>query len=131
VLRFLSVQNVLDLHRATIQRHGGPHGIRDIRLLDAAVAMPMQRLDGRYLHDGIPAMAAAYLFHIAANHPFIDGSKRVATAACLVFLVTNGADLAVPDALLTDTVMRVASGELDKPGLTAWLRKHCTLRRDK
>lgn len=73
---FLSVEDVLLLHTHSIDMDGGSQGVRDHGLLDAAVAMPRQQFDGECLHEDIAVMAAAYLFHIAQNHPFVDGNKR-------------------------------------------------------
>ncbi|MCB9740341.1 MAG: type II toxin-antitoxin system death-on-curing family toxin [Deltaproteobacteria bacterium] len=119
---FLSVQDVLDLHARTIARHGGALGVRNLGLLESAVALPRQSFDGRYVHDDLAAMAAAYLFHIASNHPFVDGNKRAGLAACLAFLLANGAELPWSPAELTTVTLDVAAGRVDKPTLTAWLR---------
>jgi death-on-curing protein len=105
---FLSVQDVLDLHARTIARHGGSHGIRNLGLLESAVALPRQSFDGRYVHDDLAAMAEAYLFHIASNHSFVDGNKRAGLAACLTaclaFFLANGAKL--PWSLAASTCRR-------------------------
>ena len=120
--RFLSVQDFLDLHTRTIARHGGSPGIRSLALLESAVALPRQSYGDRYLHDDLPAMAAAYLFHIASNHPFVDGNKRAGLAACLAFLLANGVELPWSSAELTRVTMEVASGRMGKGELTLWLR---------
>lgn len=73
MIRFLSVDDVNRLHELTVANHGGSPGIRDSGLLDAAVAMPMQSFGGEYLHPDIPAMAAAYHFHICQAHAYVDG----------------------------------------------------------
>ncbi len=120
---FLSVENVLQIHEDTIAIEGGLRGIRDLGLLESAVAMPRQQFGGDYLHDGVAAMAAAYLFHIASNHPFVDGNKRAAVLAALVFLDINRIDpLPDPDEMETAT-LDVARGALDKAALTRWFRE--------
>ena len=120
---FLSVDDVLLIHADTIDIDGGSHGVRDHGLLDAAVAMPRQQFGGEYLHEDIPAMAAAYMFHIAQNHPFFDGNKRAAVTAALSFLHVNGIEkLPVPQDLEI-TTLRVAAGELNKDALTQWMRE--------
>ena len=120
---FLSVDDVLLIHADTIDIDGGSHGVRDHVLLDAAVAMPRQQFGGEYLHEDIPAMAAAYMFHIAQNHPFFDGNKRAAVIAALSFLHVNGIEkLPVPQDLEI-TTLRVAAGELNKDALTQWMRE--------
>lgn len=88
-VRFLSVSDVLDIHRETIDTEGGTHGLRDVGLLESAASMPRQQFGGAYLHEDLAAMAAAYLFHLSSNHPLLDGNKRVAVLAALVFLAEN------------------------------------------
>lgn len=119
---FLSVDDVLLLHTDTIDIDGGSHGVRDHGLLDAAVAMPRQQFGRDYLHEDLSAMAAAYMFHIAQNHPFVDGNKRAAVLAALAFLTVN--DLkALPDPKALESVtLQVAAGELSKEVLTKWIR---------
>ena len=108
---FLGVEDVLFLHADTIGIDGGSPGVRAHGLLDAAVAMPRQQFGGKFLHGDLTAMAAAYHFHIAQNHPFIDGNKRVAVMAALVFLHVNGIEkLPAPEALEI-TTRQVAAGE--------------------
>jgi death-on-curing protein len=119
---FLSVDDVLLLHSDTIAIDGGSHGVRDHGLLDAAVAMPRQQFGGEYLHGDLAAMAAAYLFHLAQNHPFIDGNKRAAVMAALSFLHVNGIEkLPAPQELEVIT-LQVAAGELSKDALMQWMR---------
>lgn len=121
--RFLSVHDVLAIHEDTIGCEGGLSGIRDLGLLVSAVMMPQQKFDGEYLHKGIAAMAAAYLYHIAQNHAFHDGNKRTAAVSALVFLEVNGvAHLPAPQALERMT-MSVASSATDKNQLTAWMQE--------
>ena len=120
MIRFLNVDDVNRLHELTIQSHGGSSGIRDSGLLDAAVAMPMQSFGGEYLHDGVAAMAAAYLYHICQAHAYVDGNKRTAALAALVFLQVNGvAPLPRPEDL-EKTTLAVASSEMSKAELAQW-----------
>lgn len=86
VIYFLSLEDVLEIHADQIQRYGGKMGIRDQKLLLSAIAQPSSKFDGKYLHKSLHKKAAAYLFHICMNHPFIDGNKRVALVSMLVFL---------------------------------------------
>lgn len=126
---FLSIDNVLYLHEDAIRNEGGRGGIRDLALLESAVLMPQQQLGGEYLHPDLPAMAAAYLFHITSNHPFIDGNKRTGAMAAFVFLDANRYNLtASPDAF-EQTVLEVASGTVSKDELTEWFRTHSQPRR--
>lgn len=122
-VRFLSVENVLQIHQDTINEEGGSAGLRDSGLLDSAVAMPMATMFGEYLHAGLSGKAAAYLFHLCQNHPFVDGNKRTAALALLLFLVWNGVPeeaLPPPDDLERVT-MAVANQEMGKVDVTSWL----------
>ncbi len=123
-ITFLSVDDVLLLHTDTIDIDGGSHGVRDHGLLDAAVAMPRQQFGGNYLHEDLAAMAAAYMFHIAQNHPFIDGNKRAAVLSALAFLSVNGIQELPDPKDLESITFQVAAGELGKDVLTKWIRKN-------
>src|ERR1700712_2200535 len=86
---FLSLDEVLEIHEQQIERYGGSSGLRDGAGLESAVATPQVTFGGDFLHPSIPAMAAAYLFHLCQNHPFIDGNKRVGANAAIAFLLMN------------------------------------------
>src|SRR5260370_603870 len=88
-LTFLTLDEVLEIHRDQIARYGGASGIGDVGLLQSALAQPPASFGGQFLHADLFEMAAAYLFHIVQNHPFIDGNKRVGTVAAIVFLKLN------------------------------------------
>jgi death-on-curing family protein len=92
---FLSLDEVLEIHQQQIERYGGSLGIRDVAGLESAVATPEATFGGEYLHTSIPAMAAAYLFHLCQNHAFIDGNKRAGANAAITFLLNErlGADV--------------------------------------
>ncbi|MEO7862692.1 MAG: type II toxin-antitoxin system death-on-curing family toxin [Nitrospirales bacterium] len=119
---FLSVDDVLQLHAGTIDIDGGSHGVRDHGLLDAAVAMPRQQFGGAFLHEDLASMAVAYLFHIAQNHPFVDGNKRAAVMSSLAFLLANGIEPSIAPQELEVMTLKVAAGELSKEKLTMWMR---------
>lgn len=121
-ITFLSVEDALTIHEDTIANEGGLGGVRDFRLLDSAVMMPQQTFGGEYLHDDVAAMAAAYLFHIAQNHPFNDGNKRTAVAAALVFLCGNGVNAPFSPDALRDVTISVAAGDTSKEELIGWMR---------
>jgi death on curing protein len=118
---FLSMEDVLLLHTDTIDIDGGSHGVRDHGLLDAAVAMPRQQFGGEYLHGDLPAMAAAYMFHIEQNHPFVDGNKRAAVLSALAFLTVNDIKELPDPKTLESVTLQVAAGELSKDVLTKWI----------
>ena len=88
-LKHLTVEAVKAIHREVLAAHGGAAGIRDETLLESAVAAPQATMMGQPLISDPIEIAAAYLFYICRNHPFVDGNKRTALAACLVFLETN------------------------------------------
>ena len=127
--RFLILEDVLFLHEDRIARYGGTRGVRDIELLQSALGMPSATFSGALLHESMPHMAAAYLFHIAKNHPFLDGNKRTALAAAIAFLEINGWSLdADPDELI-ETVLGVAAGTISKPALAVFFEEHAHQRR--
>ena len=126
---FLSVDDVLLIHADTINVDGGSHGVRDHGLLDAAVAMPRQQFSGAFLHEDLAAMAAAYFFHIAQNHPFIDGNKRAAVMSALAFLQANNVELSMAPQELEAMTLKVAAGELSKEKLTQWMRSQVDKRK--
>ena len=120
--RFLTLSEVLAILRDQITRYGGEFGVRDLGLLSSAVAVPQAAFDGAPLHTDLYEMAAAYMFHISQNHPFLDGNKRVALASALVFLDLNGITISDPMQTLYDMMMGVARGEVGKSNIAATLR---------
>ena len=121
--RFLSLSEVLTILRDQIARYGGDLGVRDMGLVSSAIAVPQASFGGTRLHADLYEMAAAYAFHLCQNHPFIDGNKRVALAAALVFLDLNGATLSDPDDRLYPLMMSVASGTAQKSDIARTLRE--------
>ena len=121
---FLSFDEVIEIHRDQIERYGGSAGIRDMGLLQSAVAMPQAGFGGQFLHADLFEMAAAYLFHIVQNHPFVDGNKRVGAAAAMVFLELNHVEVRVSNETLVETVLAVAQGKLGEAAIAEFLRKH-------
>jgi death-on-curing protein len=122
-IEFLTVPTVVKIHEESLALFGGIAGIRDRSLLESAVAQARVTFGGAYLHDDRFAMAAAYLFHIVKNHPFLDGNKRAGLGTTLAFLDGNGVSLEQPTPLLYDATMAVAEGRLDKDGLAGLLRE--------
>jgi death on curing protein len=115
--KFLSLDEVLELHDDQISSFGGTPGVREEGLLESAFAQPQATFGGEYLHPIIAAQAAAYLYHIAMNHPFIDGNKRTAFAVTDTFLRLNGFHLNLTDDRAYDLVMQVARGMMTKAEL--------------
>ena len=128
MVRFSTLSEVLLILEDQIRNYGGKYGVRDINLLSSAIYMPESTFDGQYLHETIPAMAAAYAFHICQNHPFIDGNKRVALASSLVFLDMNGYNFNCDNEKLYNTIMDVAKGEVKKQELIQFFEKHSKVR---
>jgi death-on-curing protein len=121
---WLRLDVVLAIHDAQLAEHGGSSGLRDRGLLESALARP-QHL-AAYGEPDIAALAAAYAFGIARNHPFVDGNKRTALVAMETFLALNGHDLAVDDAACVVTMLRLAAGELEEQALADWIRQSLT-----
>jgi death-on-curing protein len=119
--QFLALDEVLALHADQIRRYGGRPGLRDVTLLSSAIAMPAATYRGEYLHQGLAEMAAAYLFHVCRNHPFIDGNKRASLAAALTFLWLNRMRFKASEDELTELVMGVAAGRIGKPEVAVLL----------
>ena len=124
-LKHLTVESVKAIHREVLAAHGGAAGIRDETLLESAVAAPQATMMGQPLISDPIEIAAAYLFYICRNHPFLDGNKRTALAACLVFLDANellpGAKL--PVAEWEKLMLDVAASKIDRATTTERLRK--------
>lgn len=120
---FLTLAEILDIHRSQIERHGGSEGIRDRGLLESALAVPAASFGGELLHKSLFAMAAAYAFHIAENQPFIDGNKRAALGAALVFLEMNGVSVEDPKGALYDAMMAIAARKMSKDELASVLER--------
>ena len=124
MIRFLTLSEVLLILEDQIRSYGGLYGVRDINLLSSAIYMPESSFGGNYLHETIPAMAAAYAFHICQNHPFIDGNKRAALATSLVFLDINEYDFSCKNETLYNAIMDTAKGKIKKDELTKFYEKY-------
>lgn len=122
--RFLSVEDVIDIHGDQIERYGGSLGVRDVELLRSAIGMPEAGFGDHYLHADLFEMAAAYLYHIVQNHPFMDGNKRTGTMAAFVFLKLNGLTLNADESVFESLVLRTAQGQTDKSAIAEFFRTH-------
>lgn len=122
--QFLSVEDVIEIHADQIQRYGGSLGIRDVELLKSALGMPEAGFGEQYLHADLCEMAAAYLYHIVQNHPFIDGNKRTGTMTAFVFLRLNGLTLEAPEPAFETLVLEAAQGQVGKESIAKFFRKH-------
>jgi death-on-curing protein len=118
---FLALDEVLAIQAEQIERYGGTEGLRDHALLASALAMPSATFGGEFLHSTLFEMGAAYLFHICGNHPFLDGNKRTALAACLAFLWLNDLEVVTDPDEIADLVLGVADGSVSKAQLAVYL----------
>jgi death-on-curing protein len=123
---FLTLDDILESHLNQIDTYGGSHGIRDIGLLESAIAQSEASFGGQYLHADIFEMAAAYLYHLVMNHPFVDGNKRVGLEAALIFLEINDESLIVNDDELVELVLKTTAGQIGKREIAEFFRSHCT-----
>ena len=111
---FLTLAEVNEIYADQIKHYGGSAGMRDINLLSSAVAMRYASYSGDFLHKDIFEMAAAYVFHICQNHPFIDGNKRTALVSALVFLELNGISILGTQDKLYEAMINISSGKMKK-----------------
>jgi len=117
---FHSLDFILAMHLEQLKLHGGATGVRDEGMLESALNRPLQKT--AYGDPDLCELAAAYLFGIAKNHPFVDGNKRTALAAADMFLYFNGLELVAEDDDLIQLVLMIAAGEIDEDGATAFFR---------
>ena len=120
---FLTLAEAIEIHTDQIHRYGGQDGLRDLPLLESALAQPEASFAGEWLHPDHFEMAAAYAYHLCQNQPFIDGNKRTALAAALVFLELNGITILDPRGRLKNAMIRIASSKMSKQDFAKFLRK--------
>lgn len=121
---FLELDDVLALHAESIRRFGGATGLRDAALLESALAVPKATMFGELLHPTIYEQAAAYLFHLVKNHPFVDGNKRVGLGAALTFLGMNGLWVDSTNDALVQLTLGVVEGRISKSEAGVFFQKH-------
>ena len=121
---FITLDEVLALHADQIERYGGRPGIRDVGLLQSALGVPRATFEGRFLYGSLHEMAAAYLFHLVWDHPFIDGNERVGLAALLAFLGLNSHWLDADPAEVEKLVRGVAAGKTTKAEIAVFVQRH-------
>ncbi len=119
----LTVEIVREIHLEAITQFGGSDGVRELALLESAVSAPQASFGGKSVYADLPEIASAYLFYICRNHPFIDGNKRAALGACLVFLRLNGFNPAPDSQAWEDLTLDVAASRIDRDQTTTRLRK--------
>ena len=119
----LSVEIVREIHTEAIARFAGLSGVRDLALLESAVAAPQASFGGKSPYSDLAEVAAAYLYYLCRNHPFIDGNKRAALGSCIVFLRLNGIEPGADGPEWEELTMSVAANTIDRDEATARLRK--------
>ncbi|WP_374944693.1 type II toxin-antitoxin system death-on-curing family toxin [Sphingomonas sp.] len=122
VPRFLSAAVAVAVHDRQLAEHGGLNGVKDLGLLDSAIARPINKHS--YGEEDPCALAAAYAFGIARNHPFLDGNKRTAWVMARLFLQLNGVTITFDKADAIRTMLALAAGELPEEQVAAWFREH-------
>lgn len=125
---FLTVEEVRIIHGHQIRKYGGTSEIRDINILDSAVNAPRASFNGAFLLEGIPEIAAAYLYYIVSGHPFVDGNKRTGAVAAMFFLELNGWTLDANEDQYEAIVMAVARGEVSREAVAAFFMKNAAPR---
>jgi death on curing protein len=129
-MRYLSLAEVLELHRRLVEQSGGGEGLRDAGLLESAVSQPQMTFGGQDLCPTLAEKAAALCFALIQNHPFVDGNKRIAHAAMETFLVLNGCELQAEVDQQERIIMNVAAGRAGREDLQRWIGQHLTELRD-
>ena len=119
----LTVEIVREIHAEAIARFGGADGVREMALLESAVAAPQASFGGKSPYVDLAEVAAAYLYYICKNHPFIDGNKRAALGACIVFLRLNGIEPKADGPQWEKLTLAVAASTIDRDETTARLRR--------
>ena len=119
----LTVEIVREIHAEAIKKFGGSDGVREVALLESAVAAPQASFAGKSPYRDLVAVAAAYLFYLCRNHPFVDGNKRAALGACIVFLRLNGIEPKPDGPEWEELTLAVAAGAFDRETTTERLRR--------
>lgn len=119
----LTVDIVRAVHAEAVGRFGGSDGVRELSLLESAVAAPQATIGGHSPYQDLAEVAAAYLFYLCQNHPFIDGNKRTALGACLVFLRLNGIEPKADGPEWEQLVVAISSSTMDRDETTERLRE--------
>ena len=123
-ITFIPKNIILYFYEQLIQTYGGTFGIRDEKLLDSALEQPRATYEGKYLHDSLFKMAAAYGYHLCNNHPFVDGNKRIALVTMDVFLQKNGYEITASEKETYKIMIQLSAGQLSKNDLTTWLENN-------
>lgn len=125
-MRYLKLEEVVDLHAMVVRQSGGKPGTRDLSALDSAVAQPAMAFGGQDLYPTIVDKAAALGFSLVMNHPFFDANKRIGHAAMETFLFLNGFELNATTDEQEQVILQLAAGQMKRPDFNDWIRNHVT-----
>jgi len=123
-VRFLTLAEVIAIHAEVLTLHGGADGLWDEGALRSAIAQPEQSFEDEYLHSTLPEMAAAYVFHISQNHPFVDGNKRTGLLSAVTFVFLNNQVVVGSKEEIEALVIGVAEHRFSKADLVSWFRRY-------
>lgn len=123
-MRYLTINEVLEIYSRVMQQSGGATGIRDLGRLESAIAQPRMTFGGEELYPTLVEKASALGFSLIQNHPFVDGNKRCGHAAMELFLVLNGYEIDATVVEQVAIILQVASSEMERERFTSWLRAH-------
>jgi death-on-curing protein len=124
MIRYLTLEEALELHRLVLEQSGGGEGVRELGGLDSAVTQPQMTFGGQELYLSLAEKAATLGFGLVCNHPFVDGNKRVGHAALETFLVLNGGELVAGVDEQEQVILRLAAGSLKRDEFAAWVQAH-------
>lgn len=123
-MRYLTLTEVLELHRRIVKQSGGAEGVRELGGIQSALAQPQMTFGGDDLYPTIESKATAICFSLVMNHPFVDGNKRIGHAAMETFLVLNGFELSADIDDAEQVILRLAAGQLTRDELLQWIVSH-------
>jgi death on curing protein len=125
-MRYLTLEEVSELHHLTLQQAGGMGGVRDMSALESAIAQPMMTFGGADLYPSLADKASALAFSLVMNHSFVDGNKRAGHAAMETFLVLNGYELDAAVDEQEQIILQLAAGTMRREEFANWVRTHLT-----
>jgi death-on-curing protein len=123
-MRYISISEVIELHRRVVDQSGGASGLRDLGGLESAIAQPRMTFGGQDLYPTLIEKAGALCFSLVQNHPFVDGNKRLGHAAMEVFLILNGHEIQASVDEQENLILGVASSQISRDSLIKWLTDH-------
>jgi death-on-curing protein len=124
MIRYLTLEEVLDLYNGVMQQSGGSAGIRSLGGVQSALAQPLMTFGGNDLYPTLVEKASALGYSLVMNHPFVDGNKRIGHAAMETFLVLDGFEIDSPLEEQEEVILKLAAGELSREAFTEWLESH-------